>query len=290
LTSAKRIPAPVAIGASKVARTVVGAEQVPLYDALLPAGGQRRSDAATPRTEEADCVFFAACIGSMFGPEQGSQGSAAAFLALAQRAGLAVRTPEDIDSLCCGTPWKSKGYRGGYDVMSAKVLPALLAASDGGRLPIVCDAASCTEGLVTMREAAAASGRYTALRFVDATQFTHDLVLPRLPAARKVGTVVVHHTCGTTTLGANAAVNAIAAAIAETVIAPVDWGCCGFAGDRGLLHPELTASATAAEARAVLEVEADYYVSANRTCELGMTRATGKAYRHILEVLELVTR
>ena len=32
------------------------------------------------------------------------------------------------------------------------------------------------------------------------------------------------------------------------------------------------------------------YASVNRTCELGMTRATGHPYQHLLEILEAVTR
>jgi len=74
--------------------------------------------------------------------------------------------------------------------------------------------------------------------------------------------------------------------VAEDVLDPDDWGCCAFAGDRDMLHPELTASATRAEAREVLRDEHVEYVSANRTCEVGMTGATGRPYRHILEVLE----
>jgi D-lactate dehydrogenase len=65
-----------------------------------------------------------------------------------------------------------------------------------------------------------------------------------------------------------------------------DWGCCAFAGDRGMLHPELTASATARESAEVTAHEHDSYVSCNRTCEIGMTRATGHPYQHILEVLD----
>lgn len=74
------------------------------------------------------------------------------------------------------------------------------------------------------------------------------------------------------------------------MIIPDEWGCCAFAGDRGMLHPELTASATAPEATALAGRHFDAYASANRTCELAMTRATGKAYQHILELLESVTR
>jgi D-lactate dehydrogenase len=57
-----------------------------------------------------------------------------------------------------------------------------------------------------------------------------------------------------------------------------------------VLHPELTASATRAEAAEVAGVSADAYASCNRTCELGMTRATGQSYQHILELLEQTTR
>ena len=57
-----------------------------------------------------------------------------------------------------------------------------------------------------------------------------------------------------------------------------------------MLHPELTASATAPEARDVARRPATAYASVNRTCELGMTRATGHPYQHVLEVLEEVTR
>jgi D-lactate dehydrogenase len=175
--------------------------------------------------------------------------------------------------------------------MTDRVLPALLAASDGGRLPIVCDAASCTEGLATMQAiAATASAAEPRLRFVDATTFVRERMLGRLVASRAVGSVAVHRTCSTTALGANADLLALAAFAADTVYEPDDWGCCAYAGDRGLLHPELTASATAAEAAEITAREFDDHVSANRTCELGMTTATGRAYRHVLELVEEVTR
>jgi D-lactate dehydrogenase len=61
-----------------------------------------------------------------------------------------------------------------------------------------------------------------------------------------------------------------------------------------MLHPEVTAGATAAQAaelaRLTAEHPVDVCVSNNRTCELGMSRATGRAYRHVLELLEACTR
>lgn len=36
--------------------------------------------------------------------------------------------------------------------------------------------------------------------------------------------------------------------------------------------------------------EHDAYASCNRTCETGMARATGRPYRHVLELIEEATR
>jgi D-lactate dehydrogenase len=57
-----------------------------------------------------------------------------------------------------------------------------------------------------------------------------------------------------------------------------------------MLHPELTESATRAEAAEVASGDFDAHASCNRTCEIGMTRATGSDYRHILELVEEQTR
>ena len=115
-------------------------------------------------------------------------------------------------------------------------------------------------------------------------------MLNSLVVTAPVESVAVHHTCSTTQLGENQAMTDIARFVSRHVHVPVDWGCCAFAGDRGLLHPELTESGTRAEAAEIGMREFAEYVSANRTCELGMSRATGREYRHILEVLEEATR
>ncbi len=101
---------------------------------------------------------------------------------------------------------------------------------------------------------------------------------------------MLHPTCSSAQLGIDADLRAIADAVADRVEVPLDWSCCGFAGDRGLLHPELTAAATAREAAEVVAGDHDAYASLNRTCELGLTRATGHEYEHILQQLERATR
>jgi D-lactate dehydrogenase len=81
----------------------------------------------------------------------------------------------------------------------------------------------------------------------------------------------------------------VARAHSERVEVPRFAECCGFAGDRGFLVPELTASATAAEAaeiRRLLEAdpEARLY-STCRTCEIGIGRAVGRPVRSLLHLV-----
>jgi len=239
-------------------------------------------------------VYFTACVGTMFGPSEAGPGVRESFLQICSRAGVTLAFPNDLPDLCCGTPWRSKGMKAGYAEMANRVLPALWLASEQGGLPVVCDAASCTEGLRQMLEpgvvgAAAATigdGRYAALRVVDAVAFVEEQVLPKLSLTRKVGTMALHPTCSSTRMGLNDSLRAVAAAVADSVTVPDSWGCCAFAGDRGLLHPELTASATAAQAVELAAGDFDAFASCNRTCELGMTRATGEQYRHVLELVD----
>lgn len=285
LTGAKALPAPVAVAATRAARAALGDDRVPRYDAGLPGGGapRRRLRASDPVA-----VYVPSCIGALFGPADGSLGVRDAFLALCDRAGAPVTIPDGIGAMCCATPWTSKGQPRGQRAMAGNVLPALLRASDGGRLPVVSDGASCTEGFSAMARADHRDG--VALDVVDAVDFAERVLLPRLTVTRKLESLALHPTCSAEQLGITAPMRRIAGAISGEAVIPDDWGCCAFAGDRGLLHPELTRSATQAEAAALAGREFTAYASANRTCEVGMTRATGKPYRHILELLEEATR
>jgi D-lactate dehydrogenase len=277
LSTAAAVPASVPTTLTKIARTVLGSDAVPLYTSDLPSGGDPRQ----VRTEsEAVAVYFPSCTSTMFGPV-GSDGVLDAFLRLCARSGVAVRTPDDIPSLCCGTPWKSKGLTDGYQEMRASVLRSVESATEGGRLPLVCDASSCTEGLHAILE-----GADFPVRVVDAVAFVDEHVLPRIPRGKKAASLTIHPTCSSTALGVNEALLRVARAAAENVVMPDSWSCCAFAGDRGMLHPELTAQATGAEAAEVNGADSEQHASVNRTCELGMTRATGREYRHVLQVLD----
>jgi len=262
-------------------------------------GAVRGAGAIAPDPVAADVVFFPACIGSLFAAEGDGEGAAAAFLRLCERAGLRVAVSAGIDALCCGTVWESKGLRDGAATMARKVADQVWELTDGGRLPLVCDASSCTHGLtgIVHHLEGEAAERWARVKVVDAVVFAREHLLDRLRVApgRRLPSLAVHPTCSAVHLGMVADLVTVADAVAEDVTVPPSWGCCGTAGDRGMLHPELPAGATEAEAVEIAAAERAggpfaAYASCNRTCEMGMTAATSRPYRHVLELLEEVTR
>jgi D-lactate dehydrogenase len=269
-------------GVDKAARAVLGSDSIPLWSAELPGGGAPRR---RPRPEgEVAAVYLPACVNVMFGPTWGV-GVQLSFEALCELAGLTLLVPEQIESMCCGTPWSSKGIPDGYAAMRERVLPVIRAATDNGRLPVVCDASSCTEGFRHMIE----TDPDLHVEVIDSVAFVATHVLPVLGEYTKLESLTIHPTCSSTQLGLNADLVKVSRAVAGVVNVPLDWGCCAFAGDRGMLHPELTASATRREAAEAATLDAEAHASCNRTCELGLTRATGKPYRHVVELLAEVT-
>ncbi|MFP5416652.1 MAG: FAD-binding and (Fe-S)-binding domain-containing protein [Actinomycetes bacterium] len=274
-----KVPTPLVRGALGIVRKVTSDDLMWQVSDELPGGGKVRRPV---RTASPDAVFLPACVQTMFASGHPSRdGSESAVHSLASIAGLALRVPDDVASLCCGTVWKSKGLTEGRTYMSDRLAGSLRAATEDGLLPVVCDNASCTEGIeISLR--AEGLGH---LRVLDATSWVAEYVAPHLPPLRRVRRAIIHPTCSSTRMGINDALTVLSGLLADEVVVPDGWRCCAFAGDRGLLHEELTATATRDEAASVAAMDADLYLSCNRTCELGMTRATGRTYTHVIEEL-----
>lgn len=282
LRAAATVPG-LAAAASGLARRVLPEELVPLYSREVPSGGDTRPAAVYPPGPAV--VFFPTCLHQVFAPEPGSGGAGHAFLRLCDAAGIAVAVPEGIEGMCCGTPWESKGFTAGGAAMARRVVDGLWGSTQQGRLPVVVDASSCTHGLAGLDHLLPDDERVGRLRIEDAVAYTVREILPALSVTTKAASLTLHPTCSTTHLGIGEDLRTVAEAVADEVVVPTGWGCCGYAGDRGMLHPELTDSATREEAADVAARPTEAYASCNRTCEIGMSRATGQRYRHVLELL-----
>ncbi|MFK0012651.1 FAD-binding and (Fe-S)-binding domain-containing protein [Streptomyces sp. NPDC091027] len=279
--------------ATGAARRIVRPDLVPRWLPQLPPAAPRRRPAT--RRVGAAAVYYPACVNRVFGGPADPSGPSLpeAVVALSRRAGKPVWIPRDVHGTCCATIWHSKGYDAGNRVMANRIVEAAWGWTAGGRLPLVVDASSCTLGIareVVPYLTPENRSLHEELRVVDSVVWAAEELLPHLEVRRTVASAVLHPTCSMRHLGDEAQLREVAEACAEEVVVPDDAGCCAFAGDRGLLHPELTASATAHEAAEVRARPYDAHLSANRMCEVGMDRATGRPYRSVLLELERATR
>jgi D-lactate dehydrogenase len=280
-------------GLTAVATLVLSTDLVPSVPGPMPAKPPRK----LPETSRqgAAAVYFPACINRIFGRAPGMARRPSlpeALVAISARAGQPLWVPNDVRGLCCATPWSSKGYRLGHESMAAAIADAMWDWSDAGSLTIVIDAVSCTHGLlddVRTHLDPQRQERFDKMQLVDAIDWAHQL-LPRLHIERKLASAAVHPRCSTIHLGLEKQLKEIAGAVADEVIILIGTTCCGTAGDRGLLHPELVASATREEKAHLDAHPAAVYLSANRTCEMGLLHATGKPYESFIFALEGVTR
>ena len=278
---------------SGATRGLVSDELVPTWPRDMPPPAQAKLPDTT--REGAAAVYMPACVNRIFGPPR-SNGAGLhlpeAMVALSARAGQPVWIPDDVAGHCCSVPWSSKGYSDGAAVMANRTVEALWRWSGEGELPIVIDASSCALGLISEIADSLTDEnkeRHGKLEILDSISWAKRL-LPKLSVGEKLDSVAVHPTCSTRHLGLERELRQIAGEMASEVHQPIRATCCGMAGDRGLLHPELTASATSEEAAELEGTRHHAYLCSNRTCELGLQMGTGAAYESFLIPLERISR
>ena len=267
----------------------------PFWQWSYPMPKPRRGPLPSSSSQNADAIYYPACISRIMGALPGEPediSNMQALMNIAQRAGVHLQIPSGLGGHCCGVPFSSKGFEAANKTAVNRMVESLFRWSDSGLLPIVIDTSPCTYGLKTCRPQLSIENqkKFDKLLILDSVEYVHSAILPRLPIVRKLPSVALHPVCSATKMGIAPKLVTLAQACSEKAIVPMEAGCCAFAGDRGFLHPELTASATQSEAAELESHPSDGYFSSSRTCEIGMTRATGHLYRSYLHLLDYASR
>ena len=237
----------------------------------------------TVQSKEPAVVYFPACVSRTMGPAAGDSQTEPLHVVtqrVLQRAGYRIIYPRDMQGLCCGLPFESKGFFDQADRKSEQLEKALMAVSDNGRWPVLCDTSPCLE---RMRRTFSPQ-----LKLYEPVAFTAAHLLDRLPIAQTKDPIALHITCSARKMGLDDAFMTVANACAENVVVPYGIECCGFAGDRGFNTPELNTAALEGLKAAVAGCTAGYANS--RTCEIGLSHHSGIPYRSILYLVDRCTR
>ena len=234
-------------------------------------------------------VYFPSCISRMMGTYAGKEKNIMeTFISICNKTNIKVIIPGNINGTCCGQIFASKGHTEAYQFMANKIIAQLWTDSGEGTFPVVTDVSSCAYTLHKIRPALSSDNqaKFDRLIILDSVDFLNDTIVPATVVKRKKKSIVLHPVCSLQKMKTENKFVNIANAFAGTVTVPVYAGCCGMAGDRGFLYPELTASATAPEANEVVEKQYDGYYSSTKTCEMAMTAAINKNYESILYLVD----
>ncbi len=269
------------LGTADLARNILGnkamegigkglhAIGLPLWAPSFPAPYRFKETPQEPQKDKV--VYFPSCFNQMMGAAKGKAPLAEETKSLLAKAGYEIIYPENMDSLCCGTIWESKGMPDVADRKTAELEAALRKASEDGRYPILCDQSPC---LHRMKE------KMNGLKLYEPAEFIYKFLRDRLEFTRTDETIAVHVTCSTRLMKVDRMLIELANMCSSKVIVPEGIGCCGFAGDKGMTHPELNRWALRKLREQVADASEGY--SNSRTCEIGLETNSGKPYSSII--------
>ena len=262
-------------------------ERIPLWNDAMPKAASQfvLGEPSLPESEDRkSVVYFPSCASRNMAPprmdfEQEPQ--AVVVKRLLERAGYRVITPKGISALCCGQPFVSKGQPDVGRHKADELHQVLWEVSEHGEWPVISDTSSCTG---QQRSEDGARG----LQIYDLVEFAYEYLLDELTIEQIDEPVMVHVPCSLQKLDGAEKLKAIVSRCTSHMVVPTDITCCGFAGDKGFTVPELNASALA-PLKAQVPQACREGVSANRTCEIGLSHHSGVPYHSVAYLLDRCT-
>lgn len=275
-------------GMSHVAKGLHNLLGMPLWTPAMPLPVKVENitgnQPATTGNGQNKVVYFPSCINQTMGLPKHSpveQPLVNKMISLLHKAGYEVIFPRDMEKLCCGTIWESKGMLDIADRKSAELEAALWEASEQGKYPVLCDQSPC---LHRMRET------IRKMKLYEPAEFIYTFLRDKLVFTPTDRPVAVHITCSMRKMGLADTLVALARLCSTRVIVPEEVGCCGFAGDRGFTYPELNAYALRKLRPQIEAAGVSIGYSNSRTCEIGLTTNSGIPYVSIAYLVDQCTR
>ncbi|MEE4134732.1 MAG: FAD-binding and (Fe-S)-binding domain-containing protein, partial [Desulforhopalus sp.] len=132
--------------AAQRARQVTFAK-LPLWNREMPSGSPKIESTPVNPASPLQVVYFPSCASrAMGGPARADEEREALpekTRSLLVKAGYGIRYPVGLDRLCCGQAFESKGFADQAARKAEELSAALLAVSEDGALPVLCDTSPC---------------------------------------------------------------------------------------------------------------------------------------------------
>ncbi|BDQ29675.1 FAD-binding and (Fe-S)-binding domain-containing protein [Helicobacter ailurogastricus] len=227
-------------------------------------------------------LYFSTCINRAFAPSKlmpDQRSLQEVFESLCKKAGFGVLYPPELPKFCCGKAFIDyKDLSAQNTQKNAQLLKNL---SQNGSIPIVLDHSACSAYLIEQLENA-------GLQIYDMPIFIQEHLLEHLKIEPLEENIALYTMCAAKRLGYSENMRHLAqACVRGEIVEHIDTGCCGFAGNKGFLTPELND-------HALLDF-ADFYRDKNlkkgfcssSTCEVGLSQHSKIPFQHIAYLVDL---
>jgi len=274
---------PIMKGISEGLRTLSG-NRIPLWNPYMPLGAKRINAKQVQKAKtDQKVVYFPSCINRAMGVSKENceqKQLSEKMVELLNKGGFEVIYPENLNSLCCGMAFSSKGYTKAGTQKSNELEAALLKTSENGKYPVLCDMSPC---LFTMKE-----NMKSDMKLYEPVEFILEYLMPNLEITPLQETITVFPVCSMKKMGLEDKLVELAEKCATKVVVP-ETNCCGFAGDRGFSFPELNKHGLR-NLKIQLPSEIKKGYSTSRTCEIGLSLYSEVSHQSIVYLVDQVSK
>ena len=260
----------------------ISGNRLPHWSPYMPGAAK----ALFPRKINADnplkVVYFSTCINRTMGVSAEQSGEVPLVdktIQLLQKAGYEIIVPENVNNLCCGMAFSSKGLVETAQRKQTELESSLLQATNNGELPVLVDMSPC---LYHMKETLDAR-----LCLYEPIEFTLKYLKDQLVFTPVDEPIAIFSVCSAKKMELEDSFLELAQMCSTNVIVN-EANCCGFAGDRGFTYPELNADGLK-DLKNQIPADVKHGFSTSRTCEIGLSEHSGIDYKSILYLVDQCT-
>ncbi len=257
----------------------ISKKKIPAWNQFTPSGNSFSLKQLKLNRDKQKVVYFPSCINRTFGNSETEKADTVLVektISLLHKAGYEVLFPKNLNNLCCGLSFTSKGFKEIGDAKLSELINELKIITNNFELQVLSDMSPCFHRIKT-------SGN-SMLKIYEPAEFTLLYLKDKLVFEKTDEPVAIYPTCSTQLSGLSEKVKEVAGLCSSNVYMP-EVNCCGFAGDKGFTHPELNEHGLKNYKKELPENCISGY-STSRTCEIGLSKNTGIPFKSIFYLVD----
>jgi D-lactate dehydrogenase len=227
----------------------------------------------TAQLNDNSIIYIPACTTRLFAKAKGRPFSVQQIIQkLAEKARIPLYILPDYDSYCCGMPYASRGSNSAASIAAQSLRNKVIAEiGDKKNLKIYTDSTSC----------AARMASHSISSVQDISSLLLEL-LQYIPIRKVEGTAILHPACSARHGQKEQIMLQVAELCSENIFIPHTTHCCGFAGDHGFFHPQITEISMQPVQTEIDKLQnVNGFYSNNATCENGLRHGLKLPYESI---------